>query len=598
MLYRVILKSRGPKKYPRNNKTFLTYCQYFKFVFISNKKKNMISGMINIAKKNLFILIIILILGSYLTIKASNENGWDGWGFGSAQTLMSGKYWAKDGFAKSYFLFIASPYSKLIHYLDSEEFRTRKIEDINGALIRNRIYYTHYPPLYAFPYALITKIDFENRAAFRIFSLIISLAALFLFYLFIKSISTKAIALIASIYYGFSVTFLNYADAISVQPWTILFTFLILNLSISTWRNYGNLKKYKKYNLAIWICYLALSLSSYDATFFVFAYLIFFDILIAKKFFWRKWLFFASAPIFGFLLQILQNGWYLGWAKMWQDIYNSYTGRALGSAKGFALGLITPFVSITGFKTFYFFKKTILALGSASLIFGILWKLKSKIDYNPIFFRLLLILAVSAIIQPFFINVTGHWPYQGVLTAPFWGLLLGASSVFLFEIFKKRNFLIFDKKEKKLISILLILIISIWLARFYDTYGYVKDWPNNQVPKEVMEFSKTIKNIYPGKEKMAFRILPQNPIWKSQFPVFNFEYYLGILKLDFVNTKDLLTEFWWLRNISKYQFYSFVISENRSDVEKIRQKLLDKKIEGVSPIIDIQGQYLFTVDPK
>lgn len=549
-------------------------------------------------RENLLILIIILILFLYLGTKAFNPDGWDGWGFGSAQTLMSSKYWIKDGFAKSYFLFIGGPYSKLIHYLDLEEFRTRKIEDKNGALVRNRIYYTHYPPLYAFPYAIMAKIGIESRAAFRIFSLLISLLALFLFYLFIKSISTKAIAIVALIYYGFSVTFLNYADAISVQPWTILFTFLIFNLSILAWQNYDDKERREKYNSAIWISYLALSLSSYDATFFIFAYLIFFDILIAKKLFWRKWLFFASAPILGFLLQIFQNGWYLGWAKMWQDIYNSYTGRALGSIKGFALGLITPLVSITGIKTFYFFKKTILALGSAGLIFGILWKLKSKIDFNPIFFRFILILVVSAIVQPFFINVTGHWPYQGVLAAPFWGLLIGASSISLIGIFKEQEFLTFSKKEKALILILSIIVASVWLARIYDTNMYLKDWPNNKAPKEVIDFSDKIKTIFPNEERMAFRILPDNHVWKSQFPVFNFEYYLGMPKIDFANNKDLLTEFWWLRNISQYPFYSFVISENKSDIEIIRRELIEKKISNISVITNIRGQYFFTVGPK
>lgn len=555
--------------------------------------------------KNLFIFIIIFILFLYLGVKALNPDGWDGWGFGSAQTLMSSKYWAKDGFAKNYFLFIGSPYSKLIHYLDFKEFRTREIEDINGALVRNRIYYTHYPPLYAFPYAILAKIGIKSRAIFRIFSLLISLLALFLFYLFIKSISTKALSVIASIYYGFSVTFLNYSDAISVHPWTILFTFLILNLSILAWQNYDDKERYKKYNLAIWISYLVLSLSSYDATFFVFAYLVFFDILIAKRLLWRRWLLFASAPIFGFMLQIFQNTWYLGTAEMWQDIYKSYSGRSLGTLKGFLLGLVTPLVSMTSIKTFYFFKKTATALIIASSIFAILkyfynsnYGSKLKFNFSSYFFKIIIVLACAAIVQPFFINVTGHWPYQGVLAAPFWGLLIGASSISLFEIFKKQIFSIFNKKEKWLIFILFILIAGIWLIRFYDTYNYVKDWPNNKVPKEVIEFSNKIKTIYPGEERMAFRILPQNSIWKSQFPVFNFEYYLGIPKIDFANTKDLLADFWWFRNISEYPFYSFIISENKSDALRMRKELVDKNINGVSPILKTNGQYLFTVSPE
>ncbi|MFH1990309.1 MAG: hypothetical protein ABIJ19_00410, partial [Patescibacteria group bacterium] len=182
------------------------------------------ASILSFLKSNLPILIIILILGSYLGIKAMDENGWDGWGFGSAQVLMSSQYWAKDGFTKNYFLFIPQPYSRLTKHFDSAEFRNQPIETYNGELARDRrLYYTHYPPLFLFPYAIMAKLGIESRAMFRIFSLLISLAAFFLFYLFIKLISTRTIAIIASIYYGFSVMFLNYADSIATQPFTIFF---------------------------------------------------------------------------------------------------------------------------------------------------------------------------------------------------------------------------------------------------------------------------------------------------------------------------------------------------------------------------------------
>ncbi len=115
----------------------------------------MIFYMINIIKNNLPILIIILILFSYLGVKAFNPDGWDGWTFPTAQVLMSNKYWVRDGLIKHYFLFIAYPYSKLIYYLDKPEFRNRIIDDFGGALKRNRIYYTHDPPGYLILLALI-----------------------------------------------------------------------------------------------------------------------------------------------------------------------------------------------------------------------------------------------------------------------------------------------------------------------------------------------------------------------------------------------------------------------------------------------------------
>jgi len=557
--------------------------------------------MVTVLKQNFLILIIILILGSYLGIKALDENGWDGWGFGSAQTLMSSEHWAKDGFAKNYFLFIPSPYSKLIKYLDGPEFRNRTIDDFGGALKRNRIYYTHYPPLYLVPFAILAKIGFASRFAYRILALAFSLAGLIFFYWFFKLIHNKTTAIIATIYYSLSITFLNYADSTSIQPFNIFFTFLILSLSILAGRlpaqvdNFENRKIYKRYNIAIWLSYFALSLSSFDATFFVFSWLVLYDAIILKKFLWQKWLFWASAPILGFTLQIFQNVWYLGWTDAMRDIYVSYIGRAIGSLGGFILGLISPFVSMTSIKTVFIFKKTIITLISAAVIFGILWKFRRKIglDYN--YFKIILILAIAAVIQPFFVNVTGHWPYQGVLTAPFWGFLIGTSSVFIINILKKKELNIY---KTYYFWILTAVVLVLWSAQFYNIFNYVKDWPNNKPNQKVIEFSKTIKTFYPNEEKMAFRILPENPVWKSQFPTFNFEYYLGMPKIDFANTKDLIVDFWWFRNRSEYPFYSFIISENKTEVEKIRREFTDKNIKGISPILEIQDQYLFTVDPK
>lgn len=555
--------------------------------------------MVTFIKQNILILALILILGLYLGIKAFNFEGWDGWGCCSAQTLMSSEYWAKDGFIKNYFLFIPRPYSKLIYYFDEPEFRNQPIETLNGELARGRLYYTHYPPLYLVPYAFITKIGVENRAIFRIFAIIVSLAALFLFYLFIKLISTANIAVIASAYYGFSVTFLNYADSLANQPFTIFFTFLIFVLSILASNNFENHKIYARYNLAIWIAYLTLALSSYDTTFFVFAWLVLYDAIILKKLLWKKWLMFASAPILGFTLQIFQNAWYLGWSNAMHDIYISYTGRAIGSLKGFVLGLIAPFVSMTSIKTVFIFKKTIVALISAMAFIVTLWAISHRernfrqkigLDFN--YFKIILILAIAAIVQPFFINVTGLWPYQGVLTASFWGLLIGAASMGLLQYISVLK----HSKEIVWFIILFLIVLGLWFVRFYDTMIYVKDWPNNRPAQEVIEFSREIKTLYQNEEKIAFRVIPKNPIWKSQFSTFNMEYYMGMPTIDFANTSDLIADFKWLKKRSEYPFNSFIISENRSDVEKIRQEIANKNTKSIPPILEIQGQYLFIVN--
>ncbi len=137
--------------------------------------------MINIIKRNIPILIIILIVSSYLGIKALDKTGWDGWGFGSAPVLMTVRYWNRDGWIKHYLLYIPQGYSKTAaKYLDEPELR-----HLTPA---GRFYYTHYPPGFIFPFALLGELGFEQRFWFRWLAILISLGGLILFYkLFFKN---------------------------------------------------------------------------------------------------------------------------------------------------------------------------------------------------------------------------------------------------------------------------------------------------------------------------------------------------------------------------------------------------------------------------
>jgi len=555
--------------------------------------------MINFLKTNLLILIIILILCSYLGIKAFDENGWDGWGFGSAETLMSINYWAKDGFAKNYFLYLPRPYSKLIHYFDAPNpNRNNQTEILKNNLNDNgkfySSYYTHYPSGYLIPYALMAKMGVSQRAIFRIFSILISLLGLTFLYRFIKSVSDKSVAIISLIYYGFSATFLNYADSISVQPLTYLFTYLILFLSILT---LSNPDKSKKYNAAIWFSYLVLSVSSYDTTVFIFAWLVGLDIIISRKFLWKKWFIFASAPILGFALQILQNAYYLGWPEMIKDFSRTYFTRQTeyGSLRNFVLGLSTPFAAITGLHLPHAFQRIGITLFSAASILAIFWHLKERAMLSSKYFKILFILVLASVIQPLFINITGLWEYQGSLTAPFWGLLIGAASVFTVSAFKQAHN--YKSKEKILFGILIAFITGLWSVQFYNTWYYVKDWPNNKPDSRVIEYAKIIRAVESGKERIVFRTFSKNTIYASIFPTFNLEYYINIPTMDFFNNEELISNFWRLQNISQYPFYSIITGE-KNDVEKIHKKIsVDLKNKGVGVIKPVRDHYLFVVEP-
>ena len=162
-----------------------------------------------IITKHSVIIILIFIIGAYLVIKAAPENSWDGWGFGSAQTLLSARQWAKKGILKNYFLSIPQGYSKTVRYFDDQELRQHANGLATGGLIGKRLYYTHYPSGYVLPIALLMKLGVEQRFWFRFLEIFFSLVSLVILYWIFFMISNRFIAFLGVLYYGISILFLN-----------------------------------------------------------------------------------------------------------------------------------------------------------------------------------------------------------------------------------------------------------------------------------------------------------------------------------------------------------------------------------------------------
>ena len=160
------------------------------------------------------------------------ESGWSSWydGIGDAQTILSSKHWANDGFLQQV-LAIPIGYSKTVRYLDDPQMRQHAHGTVTGGLIGQRLYYTHYPSGYSLPYAIFMKLGIWQRHWFRLFALTLSLGSIILMYLFINLISNKKMAFFGSIYYGISTMFLGYADSLANQPVDDLLRFAILSLS-------------------------------------------------------------------------------------------------------------------------------------------------------------------------------------------------------------------------------------------------------------------------------------------------------------------------------------------------------------------------------
>lgn len=523
-----------------------------------------------IITKHLAIIILIFIIGAYLVIKAIPENSWDDWRVGSAQALLSIKYWSEDGFLKNYLLFLPQGYSKTGRYFDDQQLRQHARGTTTGGFIGKRLYYTHYPSGYLLPSTLLMKLGAENRFWFRIMEILFSLTGLvFLYWLFNLISKSRIISFLGVLYFGASTLFLGYADSLASQPLEEILRPLIIVLSILA-LNYG--KKYLGY--LIWFFYFALAIISYDSTIFIFAWLIGLDLIIARKIEWKKWLFWVSAPILAFVLQVFQNVWYLGWHDMFLDFMGAIKTQILGSRKDFFIShlqrLFAPFGWFFGIA--WYLGILIAATGMAIIKF-------IKKHTSNIFDERFLYLAFFATLLHFLFFPSLFF-HQARVVSVFGGLLVGTLTAVLI----KETILLFKTNTTIYRCIVVfgifILVSGLWFIQGKRTYDYIKKWPNNVWPAESISFDKKIKNLVSG-DKVIFQMsgLNREIAGSDRYPMAasEDEYYTDAPILGFTNTNDLVRDFNYLKNRSEFPFSAIIIADKKENIEIIRKNLKSQK---------------------
>lgn len=514
-----------------------------------------------IITKHSAIIILIFIIGAYLVIKAVPENSWDGWGFGSAQTLLSARQWAEEGILKNYFLSIPQGYSKTVRYFDDQELRQHANGLATGGLIGKRLYYTHYPSGYVLPVALLMKLGVEQRFWFRFLEIFFSLVSLIILYWIFFMISNRLIAFLGVLYYGISILFLSYADSIVNQPLDELLRFAIILLSVIFF------KKNKYFNFLIWILYFILAFSSYDSTFFIFAWLVGLDLIVLRKIEWRKWLFWATAPILAFALQILQNTLYLGWNDMLLDFFGAFKAEIVGSRKNFLIShfnrLTDPFDWFFGVKWYFGILVSIIGIAAAKFI--------KKYSEDTLDIKFLYLGFFALLFN--FLFFPSLFFFQARIVSVFGSLLIGILTVLTVKMLIKKNIKL---NFKILFLIILTLTLSLWLIQVKRTYVYIKNWPNNVWPAESINFDKKIKNLVSG-DKVIFQMsgLDREVVGSDRYPMAasEDEYYISSPILGFTNTNDLIHDFQYLKKRSEFPFSAIIITDLKTTMAEIQKNL-------------------------
>lgn len=593
---------------------------------------------------NIVFVILITILAIFLTIRALPENHLD---MDSAQTLLSAQWWARDGFLKHNFLQLIAGYGKLAKYFEEPELNEHAQGIVTGGLIGHKLYYTHYPSLYIIPIALLIKLGITKLFLLKILSIAASILGLIFLYVFIKLLSNKYIAFIAASYFGISPLFIKWADSLGYIPQEDMWRFLILLLSLITFRYFTgpektsvSVKNGYLYISAIWISYFFLALTSFNSTIFIFMWLVGlsalyiykYDALNAKnKFliFIFLAIFWSLAPILGFILQLVQNISYLGWHNTWLDIYGAF--NSVGNRAGLDFvtrfeGIIKPFLSLTGILNIYavlaplgltkfkeiFFHGKISDLYILPLLIGfgaiIILKLKKFTDYKIPSPYIVILLAIAPLTQTFILPLTGYRDNMGRLAAPFIGIVIGAIVWMLFLAFSK-NFLTFF--NKLLFSFIFILIISLFTIqfvlnnepRFWSAYAPISD---NEIA-----FAKAMKKVAIG-EKAIFMInkydtlIPEEEL-KKRFALYDpshyqgnyliWEYYFDMPLLNFTKTGYLIRDLTYLENRAEFPFTAIVTSDDEKLINELYKNLADEKLP-LSAVEILENRYFFTISPN
>lgn len=357
----------------------------------------------------------LIVLALALSVRAVNPLRWSDWDFGDAQTLLTLNQWELRGPLACKFLFSPQGYAPFMPLLDTAELRQHAhgLSPHASPLVGPRLLYTHYPPGYLLPYAALHYTTGGSPAVLRVFSVLLSCAALAFFYFSFELLAGPLCALAALAFYAVSGGFLGFADALANQPLDDFFRFAFMYLVLR-----AVAMKEARWLPVAWATGFLLSLCSFDSVFFCYLWLLMADYIYGEGFRWRKYLAFAAAPAAAHALQFFQNVWYLGLHSAWLDItatagVRSLHGQPLTAS---AVNILYPYFYEWGLPA-------LLCLATGSLLALVCLRLERDVLLLRSTFALAVCAAVFAVVFPSGASLA----YQTRQLLPFFCLCFGCA---------------------------------------------------------------------------------------------------------------------------------------------------------------------------
>ncbi len=425
----------------------------------------------------------------FLAVRASDEYRWSDWGFGDAQSMLSLKQWEEGGWFSNYFLFIPQGYAKVVKLFDDPQLRQHAHGTCPGSSPRigPRLWYTHYPAGYLLPYAAMFRIGLDSLFAVRMLSIVFSITALILMYAVFARLTNHAIAFLSVLFYGLTPTFLGYADTLANQPLDDLLRFCFMLAVVMSTRAESELHRHR-WLITAWIVEFVLSLSSFDSVFFLYVWLIGWDIIEKKGFRFKRYLIFSLAPIAAHGLQFLQNVWYLGLHDAAIDIKDAFLLKnaadpSYNSGQG-RFDVIVGSVMIV-FDNLYNPAYFILAVFGIYALYHVL--LRDREDRQMPSLLLLSFLFLCGLSFVVILPHAARMPYEARQMIPFAALLVGGFTYSFGLEFRKGiqiDLQALSKRAawKKIVSPIYLLVVTMIIMVFCYRFAQIDRTPTYYIP--------------------------------------------------------------------------------------------------------------------
>lgn len=544
-----------------------------------------IKNKINLCHLSLGILLFILFI--FLILRASDKDRWSDWAGADAQSMLSHRHWYEEGWINNKFLFLPQGYFRDIRLLDEPALRhhAHGISPHASPTVGPRLWYTHYPPGYLIPYAFLYNFIHDNMFFMRALAIFFSISSLILMYVLFSKITCPAVSFWAVLFYGLSPAFLGYADTLSNQPIDDILRFaFMLAVVLSTKAVLPRPKRILK--ISAWVISFLLSLSSFDSVFFIYLWLIGWDLLERRGFKWKSYIIFALAPLSAHSLLFLQNVWYLGWKDAFLDIIGTFQIKGMYGwpllarlvvlvpvVKDLFTNLFKPVELIVVLLVVYFIYIKILRHKDAYMpSFGLLVLLSScGIIFGEVFpFAVLKIPSLARQIGPFAAVLAGGVTYS------FWKV---AKELFTVEQLRGKEHVSYSRS----MNILYILLSGTVLFLFWSSFVFLDR--SSTITKIISQkhsdvlLAKKIKTTPTKYEPVIFSLdgfqwadLSYVPGYPEIHPIL--EYAAGSkLILCFETPEGLSKDLLYLFSHSRYKFSPILITREPLAMEKIISSL-------------------------